>query len=62
MFTKILSPFPSHPNQTPLVQRLRLHSLGSFYLLRKGGGELAVMTAGVLYVCVCPHAGRQGGL
>ena len=42
-------PFPPHPNRTPLVQRLRRHSLSSFYLLRKGG-ELAVVAAGALYV------------
>ena len=43
-------PFPPHPNRTPLVQRLRLHSWSSFYLLRKGGGEHTVVTSGALNV------------
>ena len=43
-------PFPPHPNRTPLVQRLRLHSWSSFYLLRKGGGERTVVTSGALNV------------
>lgn len=43
-------PFPPHPNRTPLVQRLRLHSWSFFYLLRKGGGEGTVVTSGALNV------------
>lgn len=62
MFIRVPSlPFPFHPNQTPLLQR-QPNSLGSFYLLRKGGGALGRMTGGVLCVYVCIHAGRQGGL
>lgn len=40
--------FPFFPLQIILLQRL--NSWGSFYLLRKGGGGLAIMTAGLLCV------------
>lgn len=51
-------PFPFHPHQTPLLQRLRLNSLGSFLSTQEGRRRIW-SDDGRSFVCVCLYSLRQ---